>query len=63
MLLSHDAGWYDPAKPEGGTFRGFELMFEAFLPSLKENGFSEAEIDRLTITNPAEAFTVRVRAL
>lgn len=63
VLLSHDAGWYDPAKPEGGTFRGFDLLFEAFLPSLRENGFSAAEIDRLTIANPAEAFTIRVRAL
>lgn len=63
VLLSHDAGWYDPAKPEGGTFRGFELMFEAFLPSLKENGFSEAEIDQLMVANPAEAFAVRVRAV
>lgn len=63
VLLSHDAGWYDPAKPEGGVFRGFELLFEAFLPTLKENGFSEAEIDRLTIANPAEAFTVSVRMI
>lgn len=63
VLLSHDAGWYDPAKPEGGAFRGFELMFEAFLPTLKENGFSQADIDRLTIANPSEAFAVRMRAL
>ncbi len=63
LLLSHDAGWYDPAKPSGGAFRGFELLFETFLPSLKENGFSAPELDRLTVANPAEAFARRVRAL
>ncbi|MES2697625.1 MAG: phosphotriesterase [Verrucomicrobiota bacterium] len=61
MLLSHDAGWFDPAKPEGGTFRPFDLLFATFLPLLRENGFSSAEIDQITIKNPAEAFTVRVR--
>lgn len=63
LLLSHDAGWYDPAKPSGGAFRGFELLFETFLPSLKENGFSAPELDRLTVANPAEAFARRVRVL
>ncbi|HBF95233.1 MAG TPA: aryldialkylphosphatase, partial [Porphyromonadaceae bacterium] len=23
VLLSHDAGWYDPAKPGGGEVRGY----------------------------------------
>lgn len=62
VLLSHDAGWFDPAKPGGGTFRPYDLLFTAFLPSLRENGFSDAEIERLTIANPAEAFAVGVRS-
>jgi phosphotriesterase-related protein len=61
VLLSHDAGWFDPAKPDGGEFRPFDLLFTAFLPLLRENGFSEVEIDQLTIENPAEAFAIRHR--
>jgi phosphotriesterase-related protein len=61
VLLSHDAGWYDPAKPDGGTFRPFDLLFTTFLPQLREHGFSDTEIDQLTIRNPAEAYAVRVR--
>jgi len=61
VLLSHDAGWFDPAKPGGGTFRPFDLLFAMFLPLLRENGFSEVEIDQVTVRNPAEAFAVRVR--
>ena len=61
VLLSHDAGWFDPAKPGGGTFRGYDLLFAVFLPLLRENGFSEAEIDQVTVRNPAEAYAVRVR--
>ena len=62
VMLSHDAGWFDPAKPGGGTFRPFDLLFVQFLPLLRENGFSEAEIEQVTVRNPAEAFAVRVRA-
>ncbi|MBL9188436.1 MAG: hypothetical protein JNK23_13200 [Opitutaceae bacterium] len=58
-LLSHDAGWFDPAKPGGGVFRPFDLLFTAFLPQLRAAGFSDAEIDRLTIANPAAAFARR----
>ncbi len=61
VLLSHDAGWYDPAKPEGGPFRPYDLLFTAFLPQLREHGFSDTEIDQLTIRNPAEAYAVRTR--
>lgn len=61
VLLSHDAGWFDPAKPGGGTFRPYDLLFAVFLPLLRENGFSEAEIDQVTVRNPAEALAVRVR--
>ena len=63
VLLSHDAGWYDPAKPDGGTFRPFDLLFTTFLPQLREHGFSDTEIDQLTIRNPAEAYAVRVRRI
>jgi phosphotriesterase-related protein len=61
ILLSHDAGWFDPAKPDGGTFRPFDLLFTAFLPQLRGAEFSETDIDRLMIENPAAAFAVRAR--
>jgi len=61
VLLSHDAGWYDPAKENGGEYRGYTTLFEKLIPLLKADGFSEKEIDQLMITNPAEAFSIRVR--
>jgi phosphotriesterase-related protein len=63
VLISHDAGWFDPAKPNGGEFRPFDLLFTTFLPMLRENGFSTAEIDQLTIQNPADAFAIRPRTI
>ncbi len=61
VLLSHDAGWYEPGKPNGGVFRPFVDLFETFLPALKDNGFSEDEIHKLTVENPKRAFAVAVR--
>jgi phosphotriesterase-related protein len=61
LLVSHDAGWYRPGEPDGGKFRGFDALFRAFLPALRREGFTAAEIARLTVANPARAFTIRVR--
>jgi phosphotriesterase-related protein len=61
VLLSHDAGWYRPGEPEGGEFRPFDALFKGLLPRLKEEGFSQMEIDKVLVRNPAEAFTIRVR--
>jgi predicted metal-dependent phosphotriesterase family hydrolase len=63
VLISHDAGWYDPDKPQGGTFRDFQVMFTEFLPMLKKAGFTDAEIDQIVTQNPARAFTVETRLL
>jgi phosphotriesterase-related protein len=61
MLVSHDAGWYEPGKPDGGTFRGFNVLFTKLIPSLKAAGFSPIEIQQLIVTNPRQAFAVQVR--
>jgi phosphotriesterase-related protein len=61
LLVSHDAGWYRPGEPRGGSFRGFETVYTAFIPALRQAGWSDAEIRQLMVANPAEAFTVRVR--
>ncbi len=59
VLLSHDgnsfrAGGKHPMRP-------YTLLFEQFLPKLRQAGLREDEIRRLTRDNPARAFTVRRR--
>ena len=61
LLFSHDAGWYDPMKPGGGTFRDFTAIERHLIPALKTKGFSDEEITQLFEKNPAEAFAVKVR--
>src|SRR5688572_6440633 len=61
VLVSHDAGWYEVGKPNGGTFRPFDTLFKEFLPALQEAGFTTDEIQQLLVVNPREAFTIRVR--
>ncbi len=61
ILLSHDSGWYDPAKPGGGIINGYTDIFEYLIPALKKRGFTDSDIDQLLIKNPAEAFTIKIR--
>lgn len=61
VLFSHDAGWYEVGKPNGGEFRPYDTLFKEFLPALKETGFNHDEIQQLLVANPREAFTIRVR--
>jgi phosphotriesterase-related protein len=60
VLLSGDAGWYDPEKVNGGEFRGYSAIFEKLIPMLKEEHFSDAEIKKLMVTNPASAFKIKI---
>jgi len=57
VLLSHDRGWYDPAKPGGGTPRPFNYLTETFLPRLRSAGVDENTIQLLTRQNPLRAFS------
>lgn len=61
ILISHDAGWYDPDEENGGDFRGYSDIFEYLLPALAELGFTEDEIHQLLVENPKQAFSLRVR--
>ena len=61
VLVSCDAGWYRVGEPQGGEYRSHAVLLRQFAPELKTLGFSQAELDQLFITNPAEAFAVRVR--
>ncbi|NEW84092.1 MAG: phosphotriesterase [Mariniphaga sp.] len=63
LLLSHDAGWYQPGKPNGGVFRPYSDLFSSFSLLLQSEGFTREELDQMTIKNPAEAFAVRVRKI
>ena len=62
ILLSHDAGWYDPSQPDGhpadNGIRGYTALFESFLPALLDRGLSSDIIDQITIKNPAVSFSL-----
>lgn len=61
ILLSHDAGWYQPGRmhgePEGG-YRGYTALTESFIPDLQAAGISEDEIEQITHRNPLSAFAL-----
>jgi len=56
IMLSHDRGWYDPAKPGGGEPKPFTYLFEQFLPKLRRVGVDDKTIHTLMHTNPFRAF-------
>jgi phosphotriesterase-related protein len=60
-LISHDAGWYDPAQPGGGEIRPYTTLFGALIPALRRDGFTNLQINQLITKNPQEAFSIRVR--
>lgn len=59
VLISHDAGWYEPGLADQKNFKGFTSIFDELIPLLYENGFSRADIDLLLIENPKKAFVIR----
>jgi phosphotriesterase-related protein len=69
VLLSHDHFWSVEGEGErgslklhaGGASNAYESIFTQLLPDLRESGFSEDDVKQLTVRNPAEAFTIRVR--
>jgi phosphotriesterase-related protein len=59
LLLSHDAGWYNPAHRDGlpdEGFRGYTALARDFLPSLLKRGINEEQVRLITVNNPAKAF-------
>jgi predicted metal-dependent phosphotriesterase family hydrolase len=63
VLVSQDSGWYHVGEPNGGSFNSYQYIFTDFIPALKKHGFTQSEIDRIFITNPAKALTIKVRKL
>jgi phosphotriesterase-related protein len=56
ILLSHDAGWYQPGSVNGGTQKPFTYLIDTFIPKLRDAGVDDATIRMITQTNPVRAF-------
>ena len=57
LLISQDRGWFDPAKPGGGTAKPYTYIVERFIPRLLETGVTTAGIEKLMHDNPFRAFS------
>ncbi len=57
VLLSQDAGWYQPGEPEA-PIRGYGHLVDAFLPALRREGFDGAAIHAMVVENPRRAFAL-----
>lgn len=56
LLVSHDVGWFDPAKPGGGTQRSYTHLSDVMMPLLRDAGVDEATLTVLTHDNPFDAY-------
>ena len=63
LLLSQDAGWYDPDHPDGSNYFSHTIIFEELIPALKEAGFSDKELLEIMKTNPSNAFSIKKRLI
>lgn len=60
VLISHDAGWYDPQKEEQ-RIQPYTAIFTTLYPALKARGVTEQEFSELLTRNPSNAFSINVR--
>jgi phosphotriesterase-related protein len=60
ILISHDAGWYDPQK-EQQTIKPYTAIFEQLYPALKSKGFTDDDFALLLSVNPSKAFSIPIR--
>jgi phosphotriesterase-related protein len=59
LLLSHDAGWYNPARSDGlpdEGYRGYTALVRDFIPALLRGGLTEEQVRSITVHNPVRAF-------
>ena len=61
ILISHDAGWYDPQK-ENQTITPYSAIFKKLYPELKSLGFTDDEFNLLVSENPSKAYSINLRA-
>jgi predicted metal-dependent phosphotriesterase family hydrolase len=57
VLLSHDGNGY----PRGKEIRQFDAVMLHLIPALRQNGFTQQEIDLITVQNPGQAFGIGVK--
>ncbi len=62
LLLSHDNGWFEVGKPNGGKVRDFNYLADTFLPALRKTGVTDKTIEMLTVSNPANVLAIAKRA-
>lgn len=60
ILISHDAGWYDPQK-ENQAIKPYTAIFKKLYPQLKSHGFTDDEFKLLISVNPSKAFSIDTR--
>jgi len=60
ILISHDAGWYDPQK-QVQAIQPYTNIFKHLYPELMSKGFSQEEFDILISQNPAKAFLISIK--
>ena len=58
ILISHDAGWYDPQK-EVQEIQPYTAIFENLIPSLRNLGFTDSDINLLLSVNPSKAYSIK----
>jgi phosphotriesterase-related protein len=56
ILLSHDAGWYQPGEQNGGSQMPYTYLIETFIPKLRDNAVDDETIRMITEENPIRAF-------
>ena len=61
ILISHDAGWYNVGEKNGGNYKGYTDLFTKLIPRLKQNGFTQKDIDRVLKENPKRAYAIHIR--
>lgn len=62
ILISHDAGWYDPQKNEQ-EIKPYTPIFKTLLPILRSKGFTEDDINLLISVNPSRAYGIQKRII
>lgn len=62
ILISHDAGWYDPQK-KTQNIQPYTPIFKTLLPLLRSKGFTADEINLLISVNPSKAYAIHKRSM
>jgi len=59
ILISHDAGWYDPQK-KVQDIQPYTTLFTEVYPKLKALGFTDKDWNQLISVNPSKAYQIRI---